>query len=121
MPSISATMAVLLMCMAINTTVPLVRANAGSVLILITSTILIFPILFASSYLMGTRFLDRPRNIALTYSAGMKNLPIAIGIASVSFGPLVMLPVAVAFAFQMMTAVAFYQLFRRFAPGSSGT
>lgn len=115
-PAISATMAVLLMFMAINTTVPLVRNNADSVLTLIASTIMIFPILFVASYLIGARWLDRPRNIALTYSAGMKNLPIAIGIAAVSFGPLVMLPVAVAFAFQMMTAVAFYQLFRNFTP-----
>jgi len=43
---------------------------------------------------------------------GMKNLPIAIGIAAMSFKGLEMLPVAVGFAFQMLTAVTFYQLFR---------
>ena len=38
---------------------------------------------------------------------------IAIGIAAMSFKGLEMLLVAVGFAFQMLTAVTFYQLFRR--------
>jgi predicted Na+-dependent transporter len=41
----------------------------------------------------------------------MKNLPIAVGIAVISFKGLVMFPIAVAFAFQMLTAVLFYQVF----------
>jgi len=41
----------------------------------------------------------------------MKNLPIAVGIAILSFKGLVMFPIAVAFAFQMLTAVLFYQIF----------
>jgi predicted Na+-dependent transporter len=43
----------------------------------------------------------------------MKNLPLAIGIAAMSFKGLATLPIAVGFAFQMLTAVTFYQLFRR--------
>ena len=43
----------------------------------------------------------------------MKNLPIAIAIAAISFKGLEMLPIAVGFAFQMLTAVIFYQIFRR--------
>lgn len=121
MPAISATMAVLLMFMAINTTVPLMVKNLESVFTLIVSTVLIFPILFIVSYAINAKFLDWTRNIAMTYSAGMKNLPIAIGIASVSFGGLVMLPIAIGFAFQMMTAVVFYQLFRRKMPDSVTT
>jgi hypothetical protein len=45
--------------------------------------------------------------------SGMKNLPIAIEIAAMSFKSLKMLQVAVGFAFRMLTPVAFYQLFRR--------
>ena len=113
MPAISATMAVLLMFMAINTNVLLVMKNLPSLVPLITSTILIFPILFILSYAISKRFFTSGQNIAITYSAGMKNLPIAIGIAAVSFGGMEMLPIAVAFAFQMLTAVAFYQIFNK--------
>jgi predicted Na+-dependent transporter len=118
MPAISATMAVLLMFMAINTSVPLVMKNLASIIPLIESTILIFPLLFIVSYVISMRFFTREQNIAITYSAGMKNLPIAIGIAAISFGGLEMLPVAVGFAFQMLTAVGFYQLFRRNLPAA---
>ncbi|OPY43912.1 MAG: Sodium Bile acid symporter family protein [Methanoregulaceae archaeon PtaU1.Bin222] len=116
MSAISATMAVLLMFMAINTSVPLMAANIAAIVPLVASTILIFPVLFSVAYLMSVRLFAHSENIALTYSAGMKNLPIAIGIASVSFGGLAMLPVAVGFAFQMLTAVGFYQIYRRSAP-----
>ena len=115
MSAISATMAVLLMFMAINTSVPLMVTNAAAIVPLVASTILIFPILFIVAYLLSVRLFPHSQNIALTYSAGMKNLPIAIGIASVSFGGLAMLPVAVGFAFQMLTAVGFYQIYRRSA------
>ena len=50
MPAISATMAILLMFMAIKTAVPLMVKNLGSVYTLIASTVLIFPILFIVSY-----------------------------------------------------------------------
>lgn len=63
--------------------------------------------------MVSLKFFPKGKNIAITYSSGMKNLPIAIGIAAMSFGKLEMLPVAVGFAFQMLTAVTFYQLFRR--------
>jgi hypothetical protein len=42
-----------------------------------------------------------------------------VGIAVVSFKGLVMFPIAVAFAFQMLTAVSFYQLFLRSLPAGS--
>jgi len=53
----------------------------------------------------------------------MKNLPIALGIALMSFKGLSGLPVAAAFIFQMLTAVCFYQFFRRVQaqPRSSGS
>lgn len=113
MPAISATMAVLLMFMAINTNIPPIMENIRLIGPLITSTILIFPILFLVAYVVNLKFFPRGKNIAITYSSGMKNLPIAIGIAAMSFKGLEMLPVAVAFAFQMFTAVTFYQIFRR--------
>ncbi len=113
MPAISATMAVLLMFMAINTNMSPIMKNIGLIAPLVISTILIFPILFLVAYLVSLKFFPKSKNIAITYSSGMKNLPIAIGIAAMSFGKLEMLPVAVGFAFQMLTAVTFYQLFRR--------
>jgi predicted Na+-dependent transporter len=113
MPAISATMAVLLMFMAINTNISPIMKNIGLIAPLIISTILIFPILFMVAYLMSIRLFPSGKNIAITYSSGMKNLPIAIGIAAMSFKGLEMLPIAVAFAFQMLTAVSFYQIFRR--------
>lgn len=113
MPAISATMAVLLMFMAINTNIPPIMKNIRLIAPLITSTILIFPILFLVAYIVSLKFFSRGKNIAITYSSGMKNLPIAIGIAAMSFKGLEMLPVAVGFAFQMLTAVTFYQIFRR--------
>jgi predicted Na+-dependent transporter len=115
MPAISATMAVLLMFMAINTNISPIMKNMGLVLPLVVSTILIFPILFLVAYLVNIKLFPRGKNIAITYSSGMKNLPIAIGIAAMSFKELEMLPVAVGFAFQMLTAVIFYQIYRRTA------
>ncbi|OGN96012.1 MAG: hypothetical protein A2Z77_08275 [Chloroflexi bacterium RBG_13_51_36] len=115
MPAISATMAVLLMFMAINTNISPIMKNVGLIGPLVASTILIFPILFIVAYLVSIKFFPKGKNIAITYSSGMKNLPIAIGIAAMSFKGLQMLPIAVGFAFQMLTAVSFYQLFRRTA------
>lgn len=113
MPAISATMAVLLMFMAINTNILTIIKNVGLIAPLLISTILIFPILFSAAYLVSIKLFPRGKNIAITYSSGMKNLPIAISIAAISFNGLEMLPVAVGFAFQMLTAVIFYQIFRR--------
>jgi predicted Na+-dependent transporter len=113
MPAISATMAILLMFMAINTNIAPIMKNMGLIAPLVISTILVFPILFLVAYLVSIKLFSRGKNIAITYSSGMKNLPIAIGIAAISFKGLVMLPVAVGFAFQMLTAVTFYQLFNR--------
>jgi len=112
MPAISATMAVFLMFMAINTNIPPIMKNIGLIGPLVISTILIFPILFLVAYIVSLKFFPRGKNIAITYSSGMKNLPIAIGIAAMSFKGLEMLPVAVGFAFQMLTAVTFYHFFR---------
>jgi predicted Na+-dependent transporter len=119
MPALSATAAVLLMFMAINTAVPAVAGNPGLIGPLVVSTILVFPVLFLVAYLISIKLLPRGKNIAVTFSSGMKNLPIAVGIAVMSFKGLVMFPIAVAFAFQMLTAVSFYQLFLRTLPAGS--
>lgn len=116
MPAISATMAVFLMFMAINTAIPSIMKNVGLIGPMVISTILIFPILFIVAYLVSVKLFHKGTNIAITYSSGMKNLPLAIGIAVMSFKGLATLPIAVAFAFQMLTAVAFYQLFLRTLP-----
>jgi len=113
MPAISATIAVLLMFMAVDTNVSPIMKNLQLIAPLLISTALIFPILFVVAYAVSIKVFPGGKNIAITYSSGMKNLPVAIGIAAMSFKGLEMLPVAVGFAFQMLTAVTFYQLFRR--------
>jgi predicted Na+-dependent transporter len=119
MPALSATSAVLLMFMAINTAVPAVAGNPALIGPLVASTILVFPVLFLVAYLISLKWLPRGKNIAVTFSSGMKNLPIAVGIAVMSFKGLVMFPIAVAFAFQMLTAVSFYQIFLRTFPAGN--
>jgi predicted Na+-dependent transporter len=115
MPAVSATVAVVLMFMAVDLNLRPVVDNRALIGPLLASTVLVFPLLFAAAYLLG-RLFPWGKNVALTYSAGMKNLPIAIGIAAATFAGREMLPVAVGFAFQMLTAVAFYQWFRKGAP-----
>jgi predicted Na+-dependent transporter len=113
MPAISATMAVFLMFMAINTSILPIMKNLALIAPVIVATILVFPILFVVARLTSVKLFPRGTSIAITYSSGMKNLPLAIGIAAMSFKGLATLPIAVGFAFQMLTAVIFYQLFRR--------
>lgn len=113
MPAISATMAVFLMFMAINTSILPIMKNLGLIALVVVSTIIVFPILFLVARLASVKLFPRGTSIAITYSSGIKNLPLAIGIAAMSFKGLETLPIAVAFAFQMLTAVTFYQLFRR--------
>ncbi|MGC8816802.1 MAG: hypothetical protein ACP5PX_03220 [Candidatus Hadarchaeum sp.] len=52
-------------------------------------------------------------SFAITYSSGMKNSPIAMGITITSFGKVTALPIAVSYIFQIATAIAFYMLFRK--------
>jgi len=112
-PSISAIAAVFLMFMIINTSVAPILKNARMIFHLILSTILVFPILFVVAFGISGRLFPIPKNIAITYSSGMKNLPIAIGIAVMSFKGMVALPIAVGAAFQMLTAALFYRIFKK--------
>lgn len=113
MPAVSATAAVLLMFVAVNSAVPTLLRSLGLIIPLVASTVIIFPALFLAAHLISARILTPKQDVAITYSAGMKNLPIALGIAIISFKGLSMLPVALGFIFQMLTAVSFYQFFRR--------
>ena len=118
-PAISSLCAVFLMFIAVNTSMPVILKNLNLLPPLLASTVAIFPILFISAYFLSSRLFDRAKNIAITYSCGMKNLPIALAIAIMSFGTLTALPIAVAFAFQMLTAVAFYRIYRAKGGGLS--
>jgi len=120
MPAISASAAVLLMFVAVNTAIPLLLQNLAIILPLVTATVIIFPGLFLAAHLVSAATLTPKRDVAITYSAGMKNLPIALGIAIMSLKGLSVLPVAVGFVFQMLTAVSFYQFFRRKQARSEG-
>lgn len=113
MPALSATVAALLMFMAVNAGTPLLLRDSRLLLRLLAATVPVFPLLFITAYGVGIRWLPRGKNIAVTYSSGMKNLPIALGIAAVQFHQLTMLPVAVSFIFQMLVAVIFFKIFSK--------
>ena len=116
MPAISASAAAVLMFMAVNTSVPLIRNNAALIGPLATSMVLVFPVLVIGAYGLSRVFLPTGKNVAVTFSSGMKNLPIAVAIAAFSFNELTMFPVALGFAFQMVTAVCFYRMFLKAPP-----
>lgn len=111
LPALSALTAVLLMFTVTNLNTPLIlRGDALSPGLLI-AVLLIFPIGFLLPYWSGRYGFAWPQRVAVTYASGMKNLPIAVGLAFTSFPgqPLVGLPVALAFILQMVVASLFYR------------
>jgi BASS family bile acid:Na+ symporter len=120
LPALSALTAVLLMFAVCNVNVPLIVARWGMVPSLLGAVVLIFPLGFIVPHWLGKMAFGWPQRIAVTFSSGMKNLPIAVGLALGSFHkqPLVGLPVALAFILQMLTASAFYRYLRSREPSS---
>lgn len=114
LPALSALTAVLLMFATCNVNMPLILVRRNMVPALIGAIILIFPIGFLVPHWLGKSFFGWEQGIAVTFSSGMKNLPIAVGLAMSSFKshPLVGLPVALAFILQMLTASTFYRFLR---------
>lgn len=108
-PAIAGVMAMILMFMVMNTSVQIMLSNPSTVAYTILSVVLVFPVLFFLVWVGSGISFEHPTRIALTYSSGMKNLPIALGIAITSFGGLTPLPIAIGFVFQMLTAVAMYK------------
>jgi len=117
MPALSALTAVLLMFAICNVNVPLIRERWSLVPSLLGAVILIFPLGFLIPHWLGRFVFNREQRIAVTYSSGMKNLPIAVGLAFASFPKLVGLPVALAMILQMLTASLFYRYLNRQAAG----
>ena len=112
LPALSALTAVLLMFAVCNVNVPLITARWSLVPPLLGAIVLIFPLGFLVPHILGRHVLGWEQRIAVTYSSGMKNLPIAVGLAFSSFSPLVGLPVALAMILQMLTASLFYRYLR---------
>jgi predicted Na+-dependent transporter len=113
MPALSALTAVLLMFAICNVNVPLIRERWSLVPSLLGAVILIFPLGFLIPHWLGRSAFNWEQRIAVTYSSGMKNLPIAVGLAFASFPKLVGLPVALAMILQMLTASLFYRYLNR--------
>ncbi|MGB9592735.1 MAG: bile acid:sodium symporter family protein [Anaerolineae bacterium] len=109
LPALSALTAVLLMFAICNVNVPLIRERWATVPALLGAVVLIFPLGFLVPHWLGRFVFNWPQRIAVTYSSGMKNLPIAVGLAFASFSKLAGLPVALAFIVQMLTASIFYR------------
>lgn len=109
LPALSALTAVLLMFAICNVNVPLIRERWSLVPALLGAVVLIFPLGFLVPHWLGRFAFNWPQRIAITYSSGMKNLPIAVGLAFASFSKLAGLPVALAFIVQMLTASIFYR------------
>jgi len=113
MPAMSALTAVFLMFAICNVNVPLIRERWSLVPSLLGAVILIFPLGFLIPHWFGRYMFNWEQRIAVTYSSGMKNLPIAVGLAFASFPKLVGLPVALAMILQMLTASLFYRYLNR--------
>jgi predicted Na+-dependent transporter len=113
MPALSALTAVLLMFAICNVNVPMIRERWSLVPSLLGAVILIFPLGFLIPHWLGRYAFNWEQRIAVTYSSGMKNLPIAVGLAFASFPKLVGLPVALAMILQMLTASLFYRYLNR--------
>ncbi len=109
LPALSALTAIFLMFAICNVNVPLIAARWSLVPSLLGAVVLIFPIGFLVPHWLGRFVFPWEQRIAVTYSSGMKNLPIAVGLAFASFPKLVGLPVALAFIVQMLTAGLFYR------------
>lgn len=122
LPALSALTAVLLMFAICNVNVPLIRERWELVPALLGAVVLIFPLGFLVPHYLGRLAFGWEQRIAVTYSSGMKNLPIAVGLALASFKgqALVGLPVALAFILQMLTASKFYRYLNRQAAPAEG-
>jgi predicted Na+-dependent transporter len=111
LPALSALTAVLLMFATCNVNIPVIIARWEMVPALLGALILVFPIGFLVPHWIGRYLFPWEQRIAVTFSSGMKNLPIAVGLALSSYKahPLVGLPIALAFILQMLTASTFYR------------
>lgn len=118
-PALAALMAMLLMFAVCNVNVPLILSQMALVPTLLMVIVPIFPVGFLVPYWLGRFGLTPQERIAVTYASGMKNLPIAAGLAFTSFAPLVALPVALAMIAQMLTASLLYRVLARRAPSDS--
>ena len=116
MPALSALTAVLLMFAVCNVNVPLIAARWAQVPALLVAIVLIFPLGFLVPYVLGRSLFTWRERVAVTYASGMKNLPIAVGLAFASFSELAGLPVALAMILQMLTASLFYRYLNRHSP-----
>ena len=112
LPASSALTAVLLMFAICNVNVTLIIAQWQKVPALLIALILIFPLGFLIPFWLS-RSAKWGTRIAITFSSGMKNLPIAVGLAFASFSKIVGLPVALAMILQMLTASLFYRFLNK--------
>lgn len=111
LPALSALMAVLLMFATCNVNMPFILERWSLAPVLFGTLVLVFPIGFLTPYWLSRFTWGWEQQIAITFASGMKNLPIAVGLALSSYKahPLVGLPVALAFILQMLTASLFYR------------
>lgn len=63
-----------------NVNVPLIRASGALVPSLLGAVVLIFPLGFLVLHGLGRYAFGWEQRIAVTYSSGMKDLPIAVGL-----------------------------------------
>ncbi|MGC8825987.1 MAG: bile acid:sodium symporter family protein, partial [Anaerolineae bacterium] len=118
LPALSALTAMLLMFATCNVNLPVIIARWELVPALVGALVLVFPIGFLVPHWLGRYAFNWEQRIAVTFSSGMKNLPIAVGLALSSYKdhPLVGLPIALAFILQMLTASTFYRFLQAQEP-----
>jgi len=120
LPALSALTAVLLMFTTCNVNVPFIIARWPLVPSVLAAVVLIFPLGFLIPHGLGYHFFSWEERVAVTYASGMKNLPIAVGLAFASFPPSTGLPVALSFIVQMLVASIFYRYLSVRAPQPFG-
>ena len=111
LPALSALTAVLLMFAVCNVNVPLIIARGSLIPSLIVVVLLIFALGFAVPHWLGCWAFRWEQRVAISYASGMKNLPIAVGLAFATprVSEIAGLPVALAMIAQMLIASFFYR------------
>jgi predicted Na+-dependent transporter len=114
-PPIGAIMAMILMFIMVAVNIPTIPITEDVLLVLLIPPLVLFPIAFGGIHLFCNRILKcaEGETVAIVYSSGMKNLPLAMGVAFVSLGQQAALPIAVAAVFQTLNASLFYRIFQR--------
>jgi len=110
LPALSGVAATFIRFAVCNRSIPSILERPASILQLTLLVTVIFTIAFLIPNWIGKHFFDEKARIAITFSSGMKNLGIAVGLALTSFPEAVGLPVMLGMIVQILTSSLFYRM-----------